>query len=1843
MSLTIIETIQQMQGALQDYIEATYHVGHPTLIAQRQEILRTPGVIHQRPYLESTPRYETGTAFRDLGLDPAALEIFGAVSEVDGDLRRLIYDPPYEHQAVSTRLSLVDGRSLVVMTGTGSGKTECFLLPILGKLASEAHRKGQAFGETPAVRAMVLYPMNALVNDQLGRLRLLFADQRISDKFMTWSGRPARFARYTSRTLYPGVRDRRKDQTRLAPIRDYYINNLEIARDPNSPQQATAKALVRELQERGKWPAKPDLIAWYGQRGQQWQDSKTGEFKRGVTLPEDSELITRHEVQTAPPDVLVTNYSMLEYMMMRPLERPIFDNTRDWLRANPEESFLLVVDEAHLYRGAAGTEVALLIRRLCARLGIPPERLQVICTSASMQNADYALEFAAQLTGKESGDFSKVEGALLLRPNAAKGSTEDARALEAIDLVAFYASETDDERTSHVAEFLRYRRVEPPWQLQQSLYCALESFPPMAKLINMTMREAQPVADLGEVLFKEVPSDVAARAITNLIALASMAKPDSTQPGLMPCRVHSFYRGLPGLWVCMDPQCSALPGEQRGGPSGKMFSQPRDVCDCGARVLELYTCRNCGTAYARAYTTDVEDPDFLWSEPGGALRTLSGLYGELEPIDLLLEEPVFTERVEAADYDLLTGRLNPHSLGTRNRQVYLRANRADAHGTDDGLIDSSLGEFKPCAGCGERATFGRSSVQDHQTKGDQPFQALISKQIQVQPPGPKPATKLAPLRGRKVLIFSDSRQVAARLAPNIQDYSTRDALRPLIVSGYARLSDLPAIARFLSLEDLYLAVLIAAKEMGVRLRPELKAGESFEGENTVEQAVRSGALEDDGRLMELLMDLKNSRPPESLLRSIMNSITDRYYGLESLALASLVERSTHTSQVTALPDIPQHAESDAEKLALARAWLRCWMRSGVWLSRMPGAWSSTVVRSHAGRFLAMNRLLLDTSGRGLFDKKWLPQLLEMFAEPTSKGMFRLAGKELSLAIGGDWSYCQTCRTAQRPIPGRSTCANCGRDNAEPIDPDTDPVFVARKGYYRASTLGALESPPIPPMALIAAEHTAQVNNAQSDEVFSKAEEHEILFQDVDLGPGDTGLERPAIDVLSCTTTMEVGIDIGALSGVSLRNMPPARSNYQQRAGRAGRRGNAVATVTAFGSADSHDEHYFEHPDQMIRGAVDDPSLTLDNSVIAGRHITAHLLQRYHQARLPQINPADQPHLFAVLGTVADFKDPSKTLNRDDLEQWLRSNEVELKDDVEALLPKELAGAERKDLLDQLIEATLDSIDRAIEYDALTSNEGSEPSEAGDAVSQETPEEPGEEAPARDPSVNLLDRLLYKAVLPRYAFPTDVAAFHVFDQNRSTRYRASFRYTPSQGLATALSQYAPGKEVWIDGKLWTSGALYSPMSSDRFDAWNNRRLYYECKDCHYALTRLIGEGERGETINCEGCGGIGTLGPAKNWLRPPGFAHPVSREEGTSPDDQPVKSYATRAKLTMPTPSDPGGWANLNERIRKHYTRTYLLVTNRGPRDEGYSYCTRCGLIEPTATRNGQLGADHRKPYPDPGDPNCSGGRTTTGLVLGTDFISDVLLVSIAVKRPLTLLPGMLSTNVALRTISEALTVAACRLLELDPKELQAEYRPALTDLGRAGLEAEIYLYDTLPGGAGFARRVGELGLAVFEEALHILEACPEGCDRSCYRCLRSYKNKFEHDLLDRHLGASLLRYLIFGSDPTMNGGRLEDSTNLLFEDLCRQGLEGVTLKADYGMDLPVLGPVTIPIYVKLANGTELFVGLCEPLTRDTPADAVLRDVRQSCPTIPVVLCDEIVVSRNLPAATNHILEEIGSS
>jgi len=1846
MSATIQETIDRLHSSLKEYIEATYHIGDAVLIDQRRKLLDRIGVTHQEPFLETTPRYQVGSRFREVeGLPPAARAIFEKLSSVRQDRARILFDPPYRHQGDAVRHALIEGRNLVIMTGTGSGKTESFLLPILGKFAREASERPESFGQ-PAMRALLLYPMNALVNDQLGRLRAIFGDPDLVDQFTIWAGRPPRFARYTSRTPYAGVRSGKKDGRKLSSFEEFYVEIERQAAGPESEAQLAAARLRGQLNDRGKWPAKPDLDKWFGTKGSRWYNPITAEFLRATTLPEDSELITRHEVQASCPDLMVTNYSMLEYMMMRPIERPIFDSTRAWLAANPAEKFTVVLDEAHLYRGAVGAEVGLLLRRLRDRLDIPPERFQVICATASFDSKEYATEFGSQLSGVPSDTFVAVTGDLDYRAHAAAGTEADAEVLAALDMNLFY-SPIEAHRAASVAPFLAHRGVPPQAGVERDLFEAVKEFAPLGRLVNTTMGSAQPVAELGAELFPDSP-DIADAAVTALLAIGSVAREQPDAAGPLPCRVHNFYRGLPGLWVCMDPECSDMVEEERNGFCGRMYSQPHEVCGCGSRVLEFFTCRSCGSAYARAYSDDLDSPDALWSEPGRRLRMPGGETLPLLDLDLLLEKPRRDNVAELAEFDLDTGRL---SAGQRTRTVYIRKDRITPPVDDEGETDTNSerrGQFVPCGVCGQTAS-GRTTVQNHQTKGDQPFQAIVSRQLAVQPPGKQAASRFAPLRGRKVLVFSDSRQVAARLAPNLQMYSVRDALRSLIIWGYHRLSKPTMVQQMLSLEELYLAVLLASQALGVRLRPERKSGENFSAaEEMVAKAVADNAQTDEARLTLLWMEVRGETPPAALLDDIVKTVQDKYLGLEALALASLRERANKTKDLHALPPILGVAENDEDKVALARAWLRCWRPVGFWLNSMPTTWykrprgKGTSVNSRKGTFKAMDVVLKEAAARKAF-KAWTPMLLNIFTTDMDSGFRRLAGQNLSLELDGEWRRCSNCKSVHRPVRTIPHCLDCGSEEVSVLDPEKDSVFSARKGYYRSPVLGALADPPEIPMALIAAEHTAQLNAPQSDDVFSKAEENELLFQDVELDWGTTAGQSTAIDVLSSTTTMEVGIDIGALSGVALRNMPPGRANYQQRAGRAGRRGNAVATVVAFGSADSHDEHYFSEPKEMISGKVIDPKLTLDNPDIVKRHIRAYLLQSYHQVRLPVFDPSASPDLFSVLGSVQDFKTAGATLNAVDFKRWLAENEEYLKSRAASWIPHEVTGESRKALLDSMVEDCVTAVDAAIMNDtvggAKVQKEADVGSEDGDGT--EFQEEVGEETPPQKAVTGtLLDRLLYKGVLPRYAFPTDVATFSVFDLERSTQYKPVMRFAPSQGLPVALSQYAPGKQVWISGKCYTSGAIYSPMSEERFDAWQNRQLYRECSECGFAETVKIDTGLERDTItDCHACGSEKSFGPTRYWLRPPGFAHRVDQEEVTSPDDMPETSYATRAKLVMPTPADDAKWIPVNDRIRVIPNREHLLVSNTGPKHEGYNYCTLCGRIESAAEGTASMFTAHPKPFPEK-EPTCPGTRTSRHIVLGTDFITDIALFSMRVEAPLKLKPGYYPTDVALRTVSEALAKAACSILEVEPGEMMAEYRPALTPAGKAGLEAEIFLYDTLPGGAGFARQLAGHGLNLFQRALTVMKTCKENCDSSCYRCLRSFKNKFEHGQLDRHVGAELLEFLLTDKIQPFSPQRVATSTRILLLDLQRNAESGVTYASNATVTVPGMGNVTVPILATRADGAKSVIAIAGPLTSDHPADPLIGELREKWDGGKVIPVNELLVRGNLPAATRKAEDEV---
>lgn len=544
--------------------------------------------------------------------------------------------------------------------------------------------------------------------------------------------------------------------------------------------------------------------------------------------------------------------------------------------------------------------------------------------------------------------------------------------------------------------------------------------------------------------------------------------------------------------------------------------------------------------------------------------------------------------------------------------------------------------------------------------------------------------------------------------------------------------------------------------------------------------------------------------------------------------------------------------------------------------------------------------------------------------------------------------------------------------------------------------------------------------------------------------------------------------------------------------------------------------------------------------------------------------------------------------------------------------------------------------------------GSEPLAGGeipDAAAAEAvieaPAEVGEEHSATDPlQQNLLDRLLYKGVLPRYAFPTDVATFHIFDPANSRGPIPAFRFTPSQSLAIALSQYAPGKDVWVANKRYISGAIYSPIRGERARAWHEKRLYYECRNCRYACTRALTEGHRGESVDCPACGAPDAFGKARYWLRPPGFAHPVGWDEDVSPDDQPARSYATRAKLDAPTPPDGAAWTSVSERVRTHYLREMLLVTNSGPRQEGYSYCTRCGRIEPTAVSTGELSAAHRKPFPDARDPDCEGGRATKGICLGVDFITDILLVSLRVALPVRLTPGVFATEIALRTASEAIAKAACDVLQLEAGEVQADFRAALNTEGQSGLEAEVYLYDTLSGGAGFSRLAGERIHEVLQAALAILDSCD--CDASCYKCLRSFKNKFEHDRLDRHIGGDLLRYVLDNVRPELAPVRAARAATALAEDLGRQAGEALTVERDIPLVVPTFESVTIPILLTGPNGQRRAICITHPLTAATPSDAGLAALSEFTPIV-LETVHELKVRRSLPWVTRNLLAAVGIS
>lgn len=389
------EVHKYLKSELENYIKSQYFGKSPLLLSTVAGKLDDEGELYQQPYIESSPAYVSVPN----GIDNANIpEWMRTFFKKLADANLGVYTAPFKHQ-INALETAIEGKDLFVATGTGSGKTECFMWPMMAKLTSEARNTPETWKQR-GVRVVVMYPMNALVSDQISRLRRLMGDEqrKFVNIFRETAGGNARrpqFGMYTGRTPYPGSASDKHQDRALA-------DTLERMTQPDSDED---KDYYATLVKEGKIPAKNNIADFID------------ELREGHHIPnsEDAELITRFEMQNCCPDILITNYSMLEYMLFRPRESSIWDSTKKWLQEDPNNKLLFIIDEAHMYRGSAGGEVSLLIRRLFHRLDIGRDRVQFILTTASMPDAteddkEAVRNFAKALTAADAYSFTYLTG-----------------------------------------------------------------------------------------------------------------------------------------------------------------------------------------------------------------------------------------------------------------------------------------------------------------------------------------------------------------------------------------------------------------------------------------------------------------------------------------------------------------------------------------------------------------------------------------------------------------------------------------------------------------------------------------------------------------------------------------------------------------------------------------------------------------------------------------------------------------------------------------------------------------------------------------------------------------------------------------------------------------------------------------------------------------------------------------------------------------------------------------------------------------------------------------------------------------------------------------------------------------------------------------------------------------------------------------------------------------------------------------------------------------------------------------------------------------------------------------
>ena len=1648
----ISSTHDALKTKLLDYINTVYLGKNDALRNACEAELSSTGTLHQEPYIEANNAYLTMVN----GLVTAELPDLVKKILLQMAQRGLgVFESPYKHQLEALE-AFYRGNDLFVATGTGSGKTECFMWPMVSKLVSEQITSPETW-DVRGVRAIMLYPMNALVSDQLGRLRRMIGNAEggfhslISE--LAPGTRIPQFGMYTGRTPYPGNPDAALNQG----LADTLEKDILL-------QTADVKEKLKEL---GKYPSKRDLGTFI----QRLRDNQ-----QILTDPYDAELITRQEMHRFCPDILITNYSMLEYMLMRPIEKGIWRSTTDWLESNPENKLLFIIDEAHMYRGSSGGEVALLVRRVLHKLGIGRDRVQFILTSASVpsdpEKKKNVYQFACDLSAQniENNSFELITGT----QEVVEMNGHDFDPAILLDFDIDLLQQEWATKSLAIKDFADKAKFElncnfdDEKDVEKWLYDELKKCNPMLRIMKETRGKATSFKKLAVIAFPHVDSQVAEKATSVLLAVAPLAK-NASGNVLYPARLHMMFRGLQGIYACSNPQCTCKNHDGKALGFGKVYlNRAGNRCECGGMIYELINERSCGALFLKAFVDESELANpFVWNAPGIQFsKNLKEVHFYAIPNDGTYTR---SGNEKIGWLNTVSGRLDQYNDHT-GEQGYVQV----AYCSEEIKGKPDVWTFKTCPKC-RKLHF---EATDFVTKGNEPFFNLVSEQFYIQPPVPK--YKGQDNEGRKVLLFSDSRQRAAILARDLTRAADEDAMKKaLTVAAYELQEWAEENNCEPTLSLLYVVFLKVAHENNLRF---------FYGANEDQLLEALKAMADlykkkDGKLkFDKIANKQFKSKPDQYFEHLLRQLCSNFRSLTDVGLCWIEPCDDDDfDDIEELFDDGDVDLSIEEFKVLFAAWAMEIMTSQYAVgSEIRDEVRKNLTRYHQRLGVENENELPPRIKNALQEKGFTTEQISTITsalgkylakgENTQKKYLNTDMVTLRFGRDHDWYKCPRC-SGIFPFTLFGKCAHCGK---------AVPSLMSEKDFegidfWRAPVLRAIDGDPSALMTRInTEEHTAQLSHKdQRQKTWSTTEDFEMRFQNVHVDN-----DRP-VDVLSCTTTMEVGIDIGSLTAVGLRNIPPMRENYQQRAGRAGRRSAAISTIVTYTDNRPHDSHYFHNPDAIISGEPRTPWIDVANDKLVHRHFGVICTTEF----------------FDRLGMGPDEVGICEFFAKhyEAFESFI-SKKTENDFDLAALIPPEITFS--------VNDFKRDFLDRVAKLKELV---------------EEFPEEYKNDDNTEQ---KVLDVFLESGIFPTYSFPKDVVGFHVEDYKGS-----KIEEKPDRALEMAISEYAPGRIVVINKTTYVSGGIYSFHSKFRPDEQEHpARPYFESSEYYKRLFYCSNHACNWMGLEyqstCPFCG-KDTI-EEQNLLKPWGFA-PTGGTSTKEADAEAEMTYAEDPSYSI-TPAEhemciPGGFDNLRYSKRSNDP---LIILNKGPKGKGFMVCKDCGAAIP-----GDDEAALRKmpkPYRHPHQryechhPN---GRVVN-TYLGNQFRTDMVVYEITLDSvQINVDASGLWIKRASQTLAEAMTLAGGRLLDIEFSEIKSGYRLRYSPTEQKTF-VDIFLFDSLSSGAGYCSALAERTRELMDETRKVLTSCSADCDSACHECLMHYWNQRVHSFLDRFAALELL-------------------------------------------------------------------------------------------------------------------------